>query len=70
MTRIVAPRYIPLTRRVIALDDFSKGLEFVRRGTAYDIGDPIVRAAPSMFRDLDGKPVVPDDGPAPQPPAA
>ena len=59
VTRIVSPRYIPLTRRVIALDTFSKGMEFVRRGTAHDLDDAIVKAAPEMFRDLDGRPVVP-----------
>ncbi len=64
------PRYIPFERRVIALDTFSKGIEFVRKGAQHDLADPIVREAPSMFRDLDGRPVTPDEGPAPQPPAA
>ena len=39
----VAARYIPFERRVI-----------VRRGTAHDLDDAIVKAAPEMFRDLDG----------------
>ncbi len=54
----VAPRYIPFERRVIALDTFSKGMEFVRKGAARDIDGPIVRAAPEMFADLDGGSVV------------
>lgn len=54
---IAAPRYIPFERRVLALDDFSNGPIFVKRGSAHDLGDPIVRAAPQMFRELDGRPV-------------
>ncbi len=64
MTRIAAPRYIPFERRVLAIDTFSKGMEFVRTGAQHDLADPIVRAAPQMFRDLDGQPVTPDEGPA------
>jgi len=41
---IAAPRYIPFERRVLALDDFSNGPIFVKRGSAHDLGDPIVRA--------------------------
>jgi len=65
VTRIVSPRYIPYGRRAIAVDGFSKGDVFVRRGSAHDVDDAIVRAAPEMFRDLDGRPVrIADDGPA------
>ncbi|MDQ3548629.1 MAG: hypothetical protein M3439_07390 [Chloroflexota bacterium] len=60
----------PFERPLIALANFSKGMEFVRKGAQHDLADPIVRAAPSMFRDLDGRPVTPDEGPAPRPPVA
>ena len=63
--RIAEPKPLPAyERRAIAIDTFSKGDVFVRKGAAHDIGDRIVRLAPQMFRDLDGKPVVPDNGPA------
>jgi hypothetical protein len=65
VTRDVNPRHIPSERRVIALDTISKGMQFVRKGAQHDLADPIVRAAPSMFRDLDGRPVTPDEGLAP-----
>ncbi len=55
-------------RRVIATDTFSNRLEFVRKGTAHDLDDAIVKAAPAMFRDFDGRPVRrTDDGPAAAP---
>ncbi len=44
------------------------GLVRDRKGTAHDLDDAIVKAAPAMFRDLDGRPVRrTDDGPAAAP---
>ena len=51
VTRVASPRRIP-SSGVIATDTFNKGPEFVR--TAHDVDDAIVKAAPEMFRDLDG----------------
>jgi len=66
--KIVEPRRIPFERRVIATDTFSKGMEFVRKGAAHDVDDAIVKAAPEMFRDLDGRQVRrTDDVPAAAP---
>jgi hypothetical protein len=60
--RIAEPRRIPFERRVLATDEFWLGSTLVRRGAQRDIDDPIVKAAPQMFRDLDGRPVkLPDE---------
>ncbi len=62
---LAGPKPLPAyERRAIAIDTFSKCDVFVRKGAVHDLGDSIVRLAPQMFRNLDGEPVVPDEGPA------
>jgi hypothetical protein len=54
-TKIAEQRRIPFERRVMAVDAFWKGDTYVAKGPQRDVDDPIVRAAPQMFRDLDGR---------------
>ena len=48
--RVIEPRKIPQTRRMIATETFWSGPDYVKLGQAYDVDDAVVKRVPQYFR--------------------